>query len=98
MEYMPGTLKPVRRPSKRPTEETAVVDWSNFTQEEIERRHLAAVDALQALDREEFSRWYQEQCDHLYWTRGQCCAGCDHWRSDMGNTGRQRRCWDRLGC
>jgi hypothetical protein len=65
-----------------------VADWSNFTAEEIERRRLASVSALEALGREEFGRWYQEQCDRLYWTRGQCCAGCDHWRSDMGNTGR----------
>ncbi len=30
---------------------------------------------------------YQMHCDTLYWQNGQCCAGCDHWRSDMGNMG-----------
>ena len=30
---------------------------------------------------------YQLHCDKLYWQKGQCCAGCDHWCSDMGNIG-----------
>lgn len=56
--------------------------------EEIERRRLASVEAMRRRDREEFAARYQEHCDRTYWTRGQCCAGCDHWQSEMGNTGR----------
>lgn len=40
-----------------------------------------------SLRERDFPRWYQEHCDRLYWSRGQCCAGCDHWRSDMGDLG-----------
>jgi hypothetical protein len=36
----------------------------------------------------DFDLWYQEQCDRLYWSQGQCCAGCDHWISEAGMTGR----------
>lgn len=62
-------------------------NWSKFTPEEIERRRIASVEAMRVHEREQFARWYQEENDRLYWTRGQCCAGCDHWYSDMGNTG-----------
>lgn len=58
-----------------------------FTPEEMERRRLASVEALKVRERAEFDAWYQEQCDKLYWSRGQCCAGCDHWASDMGKSG-----------
>jgi len=61
--------------------------WSKYSAEEIERRRVLSVAALRARDREEFDAWYQEQCDREYWTRGQCCAGCDHWQSSAGNTG-----------
>ena len=59
-----------------------------MTPDEIERRRLASVEAMRNRDREEFAARYQEHCDRTYWTRGQCCAGCDHWQSDMGDTGR----------
>lgn len=62
-------------------------NWSRFSNDEIERRRASSVDALRAQDREAFDLWYQEQCDRLYWQSGPCCAGCDHWRSDMGNLG-----------
>jgi len=61
--------------------------WSKFTPDEIERRRLASVSALKMLDEAAWERKYQETCDRLYWTRGQCCAGCDHWQSDGGLTG-----------
>ena len=63
------------------------MNWSKFTPEEIERRRAASVSALKEKERAEFAEWYQEQCDRLYWQNGPCCAGCDHWRSDMGNLG-----------
>lgn len=54
---------------------------------EIIRRRRASVSALRDRDREEFARRYQEACDQEYWCHGQCCAGCDHWRSDAGWSG-----------
>ena len=63
------------------------MSWSNITAEEVERRRLASVEVVKQRDREDFNKWYQERCDSLYWSRGQCCAGCDHWQSEMGNTG-----------
>lgn len=38
-------------------------------------------------DHDTFEKQYQEHCDRLYWKYGPCCAGCDHWGSDSGNTG-----------
>lgn len=64
-----------------------MVDWTNLPPAEIERRRTASVDALAVKDREAFARRYQEHCDRTYWTQGQCCAGCDHWQSDAGNSG-----------
>lgn len=64
-----------------------MTDWTRFSAEEVERRRLASVEAMAQIEREAFARRYQERCDRTYWTRGQCCAGCDHWRSDAGNTG-----------
>lgn len=61
--------------------------WSKFTPEEIERRRLESVEAMKERDRAEWYAWYQEQCDRMYWARGKCCAGCDHWSSDGGMTG-----------
>ncbi|SIT15819.1 hypothetical protein [Paracoccus saliphilus] len=58
-----------------------------MTPDEIERGRQLSVEALKQIDREEFDRWYQEQCDRDYWARGQCCAGCDRWISDMGRVG-----------
>lgn len=55
--------------------------------EEIERRRLVSIAAMEAKDRAEWEARYQETCDRLYWSRGKCCAGCDHWISDAGLTG-----------
>lgn len=52
---------------------------NRLTAAEIERRRRASVDALRSRDREAF--------DRLYWTQGQCCAGCDHWHSAHRLTG-----------
>lgn len=64
-----------------------MVQWSRFSPDELERRRLLSVEGMAQNAREAFADWYQEQCDRLYWTTGKCCAGCDHWRSDMGMTG-----------
>ena len=61
--------------------------WDRFSPEELERRRIASIDALKQREREAWDREYQETCDRLYWSRGQCCAGCDHWASDGGMTG-----------
>ncbi|MTH33075.1 hypothetical protein GL279_00485 [Paracoccus limosus] len=61
--------------------------FTRFSADEIERRRLASVAEMKARDRAEFDRRYQEACDTEYWRYGQCCAGCDHWRSDMGWSG-----------
>lgn len=66
------------------------MSWSRFSPHELERRRQASIAALKQREREEFDRWYQEQCDRDYWTHGQCCAGCDHWHSDMGRIGECR--------
>lgn len=62
--------------------------FSKFTPEEVERRRRASVEAMRNRERDEFAARYQEHCDRIYWTRGQCCAGCDHWQSDGGDVGR----------
>lgn len=53
----------------------------------VAERHKASLAALKHRDKEAFAHWYQAKCDQIYWSSGQCCAGCDHWRSDMGNLG-----------
>lgn len=63
------------------------MSFTRFSDAEMERRRIASVEALRAREREEFDRRYQEHCDTLYWSKGQCCAGCDFWNSDMGNSG-----------
>jgi len=55
---------------------------------EIEKRRRASVEALHIKKAKEFAVWYQEKCDIMYWQNGPCCAGCDHWQSDSGLTGR----------
>lgn len=55
--------------------------------DEVERRRQASIDVMAERDRKAFAEWYQAECDNLYWSRGQCCAGCDHWQSDMGMSG-----------
>lgn len=61
--------------------------FTKFSSEEIERRRLASVEALKEMDRAEFERWYQKRCDTFFWKNGPCCAGCDHWSSEQGDTG-----------
>jgi hypothetical protein len=61
--------------------------FSKFTPEEVERRRKESVAAMREAERAEFDLWYQEECDRLYWQNGQCCAGCDHWRSEAANVG-----------
>lgn len=39
------------------------------------------------LQDEAWQKEYQAKCDKLYWSKGQCCAGCDHWVSDQGFVG-----------
>jgi hypothetical protein len=56
--------------------------------DEIARRRVASVAVLKARDREEWAAEYQKTCDRMYWQQGYCCAGCDHWQSDSGLTGR----------
>lgn len=63
------------------------MSWSKFSPAELERRRRASVEALKDKEREAWEKSYQEMCDRDYWTLGQCCAGCDHWSSEMGNVG-----------
>ena len=62
--------------------------WDRLHPDEIERRRLTSVAAMEARDRAEWEEQYQETCDRLYWSRGQCCAGCDHWESGGALLGR----------
>ncbi|MFN4168110.1 MAG: hypothetical protein ACK4HD_07380 [Pannonibacter phragmitetus] len=66
------------------------MSWSRLSPHELEKRRQASIAALKQREREEFGLWYQEQCDRYYWTHGQCCAGCDHWHSDMSLFGECR--------
>lgn len=61
--------------------------FTNLSNDEIEKRRKSSVMALKEKERLEFDDWYQEKCDTLYFEIGPCCAGCDHWQSDMGNLG-----------
>lgn len=61
--------------------------FTNLSSDEIERRRAVSVEALKQRERKEWERRYQEHCDRTYWTYGKCCAGCDHWQSEMGNLG-----------
>lgn len=36
---------------------------------------------------DDFDKSYQLLCDKTYWEKGQCCAGCDFWKSDSGRLG-----------
>lgn len=65
-------------------------DWSRFSIKEIERRRKESVATLRQMEREQFDRWYQEECDRAYWSQGQCCAGCDFWNSEKGWSGECR--------
>lgn len=57
---------------------------------EMERRRKVSTVTLRDRDREAWAEKYQEICDTAYWKNGQCCAGCDHWCSDMGLLGECR--------
>lgn len=63
-------------------------EFTKMSNDELTRRRKASVDGMKAKERKQFDEWYQEHCDRLYWTNGPCCAGCDHWESDMAETGR----------
>ncbi len=54
---------------------------------EIIRRRGLSIVALEAIERERFNQKYQETCDSLYWSKGQCCAGCDYWASEHSLAG-----------
>lgn len=62
--------------------------WSNFTDQEVERRRKASIAAIDDQERERFLVWYQQKCDTDYWREGQRCSGCDHWQSEGGSAGR----------
>ena len=62
-------------------------EWSRLSPDEVERRRQQSIAALKEIERQEWDRRYQEECDKLYWTVGKCCAGCDHWESIGGLTG-----------
>ena len=62
--------------------------WTNLSKSEIERRRIASVGALAGRNRAAWDMEYQQTCDSIYWKEGQCCAGCDHWKSDMALSGR----------
>lgn len=55
--------------------------------DEIARRRQMSIAAMQERDRKDFELRHQARCDRLYWTTGQCCAGCDHWEWYGGKWG-----------
>ena len=55
--------------------------------DEIIRRQQLSAEAWRLRRREEWQAQYQEACDKRYWSRGPCCAGCDHWASESSLTG-----------
>lgn len=61
--------------------------FTRMTPKEMERRRAESLEEMKRRERVEFDKWYQEKCDKDYWKNGPCCAGCDHWQSDMGNLG-----------
>jgi len=63
------------------------MNFTNLTPEEMERRRLASVAAMREIEDAAWERQYREKCDRIYWAHGQCCAGCDHWESNMGLSG-----------
>jgi len=64
------------------------MEWSQFSDEELERRRQRSIDAQRAMERSAFERWHQELMDRYYWSHGPCCAGCDHWSSEGGYNGK----------
>lgn len=61
--------------------------FTHLPPEEVERRRQVSVAEWKARQREDWERRYQERCDTFYWKNGRCCAGCDFWRSEAGDTG-----------
>lgn len=61
--------------------------FTKLPAEEVERRRLLSCDAWTERQKDDFQRWYQEDCDKFYWKHGRCCAGCDHWSSEQGHIG-----------
>ena len=60
---------------------------SRLPPDEIERRRQMSIAEVKRRNNEEWERRHQERCDRLYWTRGQCCAGCDHYTTNGGRSG-----------
>ena len=54
---------------------------------EIIFRRGQSIIAMESIGRKDFEEKYQAACDSLYWSQGQCCAGCDFWDSGHGFTG-----------
>lgn len=61
--------------------------FGNLPPDEVERRRLASIKAMNERRRIDFERWYQKRCDEFFWKNGRCCAGCDHWSSEAGDIG-----------
>lgn len=61
--------------------------FTKLPAEEVERRRRLSCEAWTDRQKDDFQRWYQEECDKFYWKHGRCCAGCDHWSSDKGWSG-----------
>lgn len=60
----------------------------NDTPEVAEAKRRQSIEEMRRRDAVEWDRKYQEMCDALYWSKGQCCAGCDHWESHSALWGR----------
>lgn len=61
--------------------------FTTLPPEEVERRRLLSVVALEERNKDDWQRKYQKRCDTFFWKHGPCCAGCDHWASDQGDIG-----------
>ena len=61
--------------------------FTNLHPDEVERRRLISIEAMKESRHAEFERRYQQRCDTFFWKNGPCCAGCDHWASEMGDSG-----------
>jgi hypothetical protein len=63
------------------------VTFGNLPPHEVNRRLKKSRAAWREILKEEWLDGYQATCDKIYWSKGKCCAGCDHWASDGGLTG-----------
>jgi hypothetical protein len=61
--------------------------FTDLPPEEVERRRLISQARMREIEQEEWEARYQATCDRLYWSKGRCCAGCDHWSSYAGLSG-----------